>query len=311
MATMKAVRIHEFGGPQRLALDHVPIPTPAADEVLVKVHAVSVNPVDLKTRAGQFPPVKREQLPFTLGRDVSGVIERCGDAVRGWKPGDAVFAMLDQSRGGYAEYVALAAALCAPKPSTLDHVQAAAVPLAALTAWQGLFDHGKLGAGQSVLIHGGAGGVGHFAIQLAKSRGARVSTTVASRDMEFASDLDADVAVDYTTQRFEDNLTPVDLVLDLIGGETQQRSWKLIKKGGALISTIAQPKPELASEHKARGALFFVEPNADQLRSIGQLIDAEQVRVQVSARFPLAQVGEAHQHLERTHTQGKVVLIVA
>jgi NADPH:quinone reductase-like Zn-dependent oxidoreductase len=224
MTTMKAVRIHRFGGPEVLTLDDVPWPQPKDDEVLVRVHAASVNPVDYKIRAGSYS-VKEDQLPYTLGRDLSGTVELLGTRARTLKAGDPIFAFIGMDRGTYAEYVVVKAMEMAAKPDTLDHVQAAAVPLAGLTAWQGLFDHGHLQAGQRALIHGGAGGVGHLAVQFAKAKGAVVLTTASGSDLEFMRELGADEVIDYRAERFEDRVSDVDLVFDLVSGDTQDRSW--------------------------------------------------------------------------------------
>jgi NADPH:quinone reductase-like Zn-dependent oxidoreductase len=310
MANMTAVRIHEFGGPEVLKIESIPVPIPAYDEVLIEIHAASVNPVDYKTRAGHYPVIKREDLPITMGRDVSGTVTQCGKSVSNWQIGAAVHAQLDRDRGGYAQYVAVKAAQLAMKPNQLDHIQAAAVPLAALTAWQGLFDQGRLQAGESVLIHGAAGGVGHLAIQFAKVKGARVSTTVGAADMQFVSELGADEAIDYKSQRFEDKLQEVDLVYDLIGGETQDRSWRVLKRGGRLVSTIKPPPEDKARERGAQASIYMAQPNAAQLREVAELIDGGQVRVHVAAKFPLEQAAKAQEQVEKSHTQGKVVLVV-
>jgi NADPH:quinone reductase-like Zn-dependent oxidoreductase len=311
MANMKAARLHDFGGPEVLKLDDVPVPTLKDDEVLVKIHAASINPVDYKIRSGKFPMYKREQLPVTLGRDLSGVVERYGKSAPYFKPGDAVYALLDHEHGSYAEYVAIKGELCSPKPPNISHEEAAAIPLAALTAFQGLFEHGQLKAKQRVLIHGGAGGVGHFAIQLAVAKGARVCTTVGADDMEFVSELGADEALDHKADRFEDTIQEVDLVLDLIGGETQERSWKVLKRGGTMVSTLAQPSEERAREHDARVAVFMTQPNPAQLVEITRLVQTGELIPHIAAKFSLAQAAAAQQRVEREHTRGKVVLTVA
>ena len=308
MTTMKAVRIRSFGGPEVLELANIDKPEPQDDEVLIKVRAASVNPVDYKIRSGAYPVVKQDQLPRVLGRDVAGEIERCGRAVRNFKEGDTVYAMLDGGPGGYAEYVTVKADLVAPKPGQLDYRAAAAVPLAGLTAWQGLFDHGHLEAGQRVLIHGGAGGVGHLAVQFAKARGATVATTVASEDVEFVKHLGADQVIDYTRERFEDKVREVDLVLDLIAGETQERSWAVLKDGGAMISSLARPSEAKTREHHARAENFVAHPDRAELIEIGKLIDAGRVHPHVSAVFELKEAAEAQVQLEQHHAQGKVVL---
>jgi NADPH:quinone reductase-like Zn-dependent oxidoreductase len=311
MAKMKAVCIHSFGGPEVLKIESVEIPQPKDDEVLIRVHAASVNPVDYKIRSGTYPPVKRQQLPKVLGRDISGTIERCGRAVRDFNEGDAVYAMLDVGSGGYAEYVAIKADLCSPKPERLDYSQAAAIPLAGLTAWQGLFDEGNLHAGQRVLIHGGAGGVGHLAIQFAKARSAVVCTTVSSQDVDFARSLGADEIVDYKSERFEEKLHDVDLVFDLVAGDTQERSWAILKDGGTMISTLARPSEAKAREHHARATNYLAHPDAAELTEIGRLVDEGKVKPYVLATYTLDHAAEAQQRVEREHPQGKVVLEIS
>ena len=304
---MKAVRIHSFGGPDVLSVEDVPMPRHQDDEVLIQVHAASVNPVDYKIRQGGYPAVTQDKLPVTLGRDVSGIITGQGARASGFKVGDAVYAMLAQDQGGYAEYVLARPHELAPRPTRLDDVQAAAVPLAALTAWQGLFDHGGLREGQRVLIHGAAGGVGHFAVQFAKARGATVYATCGKDDLEFVRGLGADAVIDYKEERFEDRAREMDMVLDLVDGETQERSWAVLKPNGILVSSLKEPRQEPAR----RGLRYIAQPNGDQLREIGGLIDAGRVRVEVTAVLSLAQAAQAQQQLETGHPRGKVVLRVA
>jgi NADPH:quinone reductase-like Zn-dependent oxidoreductase len=311
MTTMLAVRIHEFGGPEVLRIETLDRPTPKDDEVLIKVRAASVNPVDYKTRSGGYPLVTKQQLPRVLGRDVAGVVMNVGRAVQGVRTGDAVYALLDRDNGGYAEYVAIKAELACPQPKTLQAVDAAAVPLAAMTAWQGLFDHGKLEPNQTVLIHGGAGGVGHFAIQLAKAKGARVITTAGANDLGFVQELGADQAIDYKAQHFEEQVRDVDVVYDLIGGETQKRSWAVLKRGGRLVSTLGKPPEQEATKHGVQGIGYMAETKPAELREITALIEAGKVRVIVQATYPLAEAAAAQQRVEKEHTRGKVVLTVA
>lgn len=308
MTTMKAVRISTFGGPEVLELVDIEKPEPGEEEVLIRVRAASVNPVDYKIRSGIYPVVKQDQLPKVLGRDVAGEIERCGQAVRNLEVGDTVYAMLDGGPGGYAEYVTVKADLVAPKPGQLDYRAAAAVPLVGLTAWQGLFDHGHLQAGQSVLIHGGGGGVGHLAVQFAKARGATVATTVAAEDMEFVKELGADQVIDYRRERFEEQVHDVDLVLDLVGGETQERSWAVLRDGGTMISSLARPSAEKARAHHVEAGIFIAQPDRDELIEIGRLIDEGRVHPHVAAVFQFKDVRDAQVQLEQGHTQGKVVL---
>jgi len=307
---MKAVTIHSFGGPEVLQLEELPVPEPAQGEVLVRVHAASVNPVDWKTREGKYPPVSAQRLPLVLGRDVAGHVERCGPGVRGFSAGEAVYAMLDREHGGYAEYVIVKADDLAAKPERLDFTGAAAVPLAAMTAWQGLFDHGQLVSGQHVLIHGGAGGVGHLAVQLAKARGAHVTTVVSAEDAEFARQLGADEIIDYKHERFEERVHDVDLVFDLIDGETQERSWQVLKRGGTLISTLRKPSEERARTLGARAANYQAQPNAAELDAISRLIDDNRLRPHIERVFPLEQAREAQQIQQNGHLRGKVVLEV-
>lgn len=311
MATMTAVLLESFGGTEALRVKQIDRPEPGDSEVLIKVHAASVNPVDYKIASGQYAAVKQDQLPMVLGRDISGTVVSCGRQVTGLQAGDEVFAMLDRAHGGFAEYVALSAELCAAKPAKLDHAAAAAVPLAGITAWQGLFDHGQLNSGQRVLIHGGPGGVGHFAIQFAKERGANVSTTGSAQDKDFLRLLGADQAVDYKSDRFEEVVHDVDLVLDLIAGDTQERSWAVLKDGGALISALAKPSEMLARERRARATSYMAQPNAAELGQIGQLIAAGKVKPYIEATFALDEAAKALQRLQHRHTQGKIVLEVS
>ena len=308
MESMKVVRIHDFGGTEVLREDDLPVPQPGNDELLVKVHAASVNPVDYKIRKGGY--AKPDQLPIAMGRDISGTVESRGGNVRDFDKGDAVYAMLGRDRGGYAQYVIVKPGEFAAKPSKLDHVRAAAVPLAALTAWQGIFDHGGLTAGHRVLIHGGAGGVGHMAVQFAKAKGTWVATTVSKSDLGFVHDLGADQAIDHRNEDFSEKLRDMDLVYDLIGGETQKKSVKVLKDGGTLITTVDLAEG-LGKEKHIRSAHYVAEPNAKQLADIARLIDEGKVRVVVDAVFLLADAARAQEMLEKEHIRGKVVLEVA
>jgi len=311
MVTNRAVLIHDFGGPDVLGFEEVPFPQPHGDEVVLKVLASSVNPVDYKIRSGQYGRASHEQLPIAIGRDVSGLVEVCGDNVNTLKKDDPLYAMLGRDRGGHAEYVIVKATERAAKPETLYHAHAAAVPLAGLTAWQGLFDHGGLRAGQRVLIHGGAGGVGHFAVQFAKAKGAIVSTTVSGADLDFARELGADLAIDYRNERFEDLVEDVDVVFDLVAGETQDRSWRVLKRGGIMVSTLTTPSEEKARVRGARGTRYMAVPNGAQLAEIGLLIDAGKVRPFVQDTYFLKDVAAAEEQLEKEHVRGKIVLRVA
>jgi NADPH:quinone reductase-like Zn-dependent oxidoreductase len=306
--TIREVRIHRFGGPEVLQVDHVEPSLPDASQVLLRVLAASINPVDFKIRSGQYPAVKEDRLPYTLGRDASGIIEKCGAQATQFKIGDAVFGMVGIGGGGYAEKVVLDQQALARKPAAVDHPHAAAIPLAGTTAWQGLFRHGQLKSGQSVLIHGGSGGVGHFAIQFAKAKGARVLTTVSTDHVEFARGLGADVVIDYKTQRFEDQARDLDMVFDLIDGETRERSWQLLKRGGVLVSTLTQPAQETASQHGVRALRYTVEASGSELAAIADLVVAGKVKPHVQKAFRLEQASQAMAAVERGGSLGKIVL---
>jgi NADPH:quinone reductase-like Zn-dependent oxidoreductase len=250
------------------------------------------------------------RVPVTLGRDVSGVVESVGRDVRGLKTGDEVYALLDQDHGGYAEYTVTNSDGVAPKPRSMDHIHAAAVPLAATTAWQGLFDHGHLNAGERVLIHGGAGGVGHFAVQFAKDRGAHVIVTARIEDGDLLRRLGADEIIDYQRERFEDCVHDIDLVFDLVGGETQRRSWKVLRHGGRMVSTLQPPSQEEAARHDAHAEAFMAKPDRGELSEIARMIDDGKVCVFIQHTLPLEEVRRAHDHLEHEHARGKVVLAI-
>jgi len=309
-AMMGAIRIREFGGPEVLHLENVVIPTPGKGELLVKVAAAGVNPVDYKIRNGKYPAVKQDKLPFVLGREIAGTVVECGPSPSLFANGDAVFAMPAMGRGGFAEYAVVKVTEAAPMPASLDVIQAGAVPLAALTAWQGLFKHGNLKAGQRVLIHGGSGGVGHFAIQFAKAKGAHVITTVSAPHMDFVRRLGADEIIDYKAQRFEDVIDEVDVVFDLVGGETQERSWQVLKTGGVLVSTLNEPSREKAAARGARGLRYTAAESGADLGAIGELIDAGKVKPVVTRTYPLKEAAAAERFLEHEHPAGKVVLSV-
>jgi NADPH:quinone reductase-like Zn-dependent oxidoreductase len=307
---MKAVVIHEFGSVDVLKIEERSIPEPAADEVLVKVGAASVNPIDYKIRSGKSPRVQSSQLPMVLGRDICGTVERCGTGVKQFRRGDVVYALLESGHGGYAEFALVKDSDLVAKPTQISATEGAALPLAAITAWQGLFDHGSLQSGQHVLIHGGAGGVGHLAIQCAKAQGARVSTTVKREDMEFVRELGADQVVD-SAEPFENILNEVDLVLDLIGGEVQERSWAVLNPGGTLVSTVSQPSVSQARAYLVRAAHYTAHPDGHELEEIGKLVDAGKVRAHIAAVFRLEDVALAQRQLETQHNRGKIVLHVS
>lgn len=306
--TMHAVRIHGFGGSDVLIYEQAPRPRPEAGEVLIKVHAAGVNPVDWKIRGGAFGA---GSFPMILGYDVSGTVEEVGEQASRFKIGDEVFAYLFlQKGGGYAQYVAVEESIVAAKPSSIDHIHAAGVPLAALTAWQALVDEGQLAEGQTVLIHAGAGGVGHFAVQIAKARGATVIATASPRNHEYLKSIGADTVIDYRAEKFEDVVRGVDLVLDPIGGDTQERSIGVVRKGGRLVSIVQPPDPSRLKAAGITGSAFLVRPDAGQLAQIARLIDAGSIKPHVSEVFPLKDAAKAHARSETGSTRGKIVLKV-
>jgi NADPH:quinone reductase-like Zn-dependent oxidoreductase len=309
---MKAIRIHGRGGPDRLVYEDVPVPHPGPAEVLVQVSATGVIAKELRwNETYETKDGSKRVLPIP-GRDLSGVVVELGPGVTTLSEGAEVYAMLGYGRdGAEADYTIALPGELSPKPRTLDHVQAAAVPLSALTAWQGLFEHGSLVAGQTVLIHGGAGGVGVFAVQLAHWAGSHVIATASARHREFLRALGVDEFIDYATTRFEDVVHDVDLVFDLVGGDTLQRSWQVIKPGGVLVSVVSPPPPaDVAKGREVRFAWFIVEPNREQLIQIGALIDAGKLRPIIDAVFPLPQARQAYEQAAKGHTRGKIVLRV-
>ena len=309
---MRAIRIHQYGGPEVLAQVEMQRPAPGANEVLIKVKAASVNPIDWKLRAGYMKDIFPLTFPATLGLDVSGTIEEVGLGAAGFKRGDEVYASLEmEAGGGYAEYVVAREAIVAEKPGTLNHVQAAAVPVAGLTAWQALFEVAQLRAGQKVLIHAAAGGVGNFAVQFAKAKGAYVIGTASSKNQAFLGELGVDKAVDYQRTRFEDVVHDADVVLDTVGGDTQERSFKALKKGGILVSIVQPPSQELAEKYGVRALFYGGHPSSSNLAEIARLIDSGMVKTVVDTVLPLAEARRAQELSQSGHARGKIVLKAA
>jgi len=331
---MKAIRLHEFGGPEVLRYDEVPLPEPKPGEVLVRVHAVGVNPPDWYVREGMpnVPPEMRPPLglPAIPGTDVSGVVAAVTPDVDGLSVGDDVFGLLrfpSLEGSAYAEYVAAPASDLARKPANIDYVHAAGVPMAGLTAWQFLIELGHdhpspfqaaqhrpvaLDAGTTVLINGAAGGVGHFALQLAKWKGARVIAVASGRHESFLRELGAAEFIDYTKSRPEDVAHDVDLVLDTVGGPDSSRLLRTLKRGGALFPVfVAEYDPEEVARLGVMTSGTQVRSNGPQLAELGRMLDADALRVAIDSTFPLAEVREAHEHAARGHLQGKIVLTVA
>jgi len=309
---MKAIRFHAHGGPEVLMYEDVPTPEPAAGEVLVKVHATSVNPIDWKVRAGHMKGFRDYPLPFILGWDVSGVVESCGSDVTQWKPGDEVYGRPDGARNGaYAEYIVVREGELARKPGKLDYIHSAAIPLAGLTAWQALFDTAELQAGQKVLIQAAAGGVGHFAVQFAKLKGLYVAGTASGRNQDFLKQLGCDLPINYETNPFEDVVHDFDAVIESMGGEVRKRSWKVLKRGGMMVCLIGPPpSAEDAKAHGVRAAIIWGQMKADQLTEIANLADSGRVHSEIAAVFPLREAAQAHKMSETEHVRGKIVLQV-
>jgi NADPH:quinone reductase-like Zn-dependent oxidoreductase len=317
--TMRAITQDSLGGPEVLKLSEVARPEPLPTEVLVKVHAAGINPVDWKTREGNGMAGVLGDPPFVLGWDVSGVVAEVGFGVHTLKVGDEVYGMpwFPRQAGAYAEYVTAPSRQFALKPATIDHDHAAAVPLAALTAWQSLVDAAHVEAGQRVLIHAAGGGVGHFAVQIAKHLGAHVIGTAGAAKHDWLRSLGADELVDYTKVRFEDVVSDVDVVIDLVGDghdSTSTRSLKTLRPGGIIVPVPSGGSPELldtARDQGLRATAFLVEPDGTALARIADLIDAGAVRVEVEEVLPLEKAAEAHRRGEQGRTRGKLVLHVA
>ena len=309
---MKAIRIHSRAGPEALVYEDAPVPKIAKGEALIKVHATAITPTEFTWNSTFTTSDGKDRLPVVPGFEVSGTVEEVAPDVSDLSAGDAVHGLLNFWRdGAAAEYVTARAADLAPKPTSLDHVHAAAVPLSGLTAWQALFDHANLSAGDRVLIHGAAGGVGTWAVQFAHSRRAHVIGTASPTKHAFLRELGADEVLDYTAGRFEDKVRDVDVVLDTVGGETLDRSWGILRKGGALVTIVGDAPEEKATKYGVRAVSFLVQPNRTQLNQIAQLIDGGTVRPIVEAVYPLPRAREAYERGLLGHNRGKLVLQVS
>jgi NADPH:quinone reductase-like Zn-dependent oxidoreductase len=308
---MKAVRIHTYGNADLLCYEDAPMPSIEPHDVLIRVVATSVNPVDWKIREGHLEDMLSYSFPLTLGWDVSGVVEAVGDEVTNFKIGDAVFSRPDIKRNGtYAEYVAVRENEIAHKPKTISHCAAASLPLVGITAWEALFSTAKLSVNQRVLIHAGAGGVGSLGIQLAKTRGAYVIATTSEKNRALVKSLGADEVIDYQKKSFEQVVKNVDVVFDTIGGKVQESSWSVLKPGGILVSITSPPSDELAKSLGVRGAFVFIEPNASILEQLAKLVDTGSLRPIVGAEFALKDIVKAHAFSQTGHAVGKIVVYV-
>ncbi|MCK4846502.1 MAG: NADP-dependent oxidoreductase [Deltaproteobacteria bacterium] len=314
---MKVIRIHRYGSLDVMKYEEVLVSKPGKGEVLLRVHAAGVNPADAKIREGEafasLYPFYKDPFPFILGWDVSGVVSQIGAGVTGFNIGDEVYGMVNfpYEGGAYAEYVTAPATHLAIKPVSLSHIEAAALPLAALTAWQALFGAAGLSGGESVLIHAAAGGVGHLAVQLAKWKGAsRIIGTAASNDTAYLQTIGVDEVIDYMTANFEDTVKDVDIVMDCVGGEVQENSWQVLKKGGFLVTIMEPPPKEKAEAFGVRAERIFVKADAGDLKEIAQVVDAGKLVPYIYRVFPLREAREAHELLEKGQTRGKIVLSI-
>ncbi len=307
--TMKAARVHDFGGPEVIQVERIPVPEPQAHQILIHVRAAGVNPVDWKIREGQLGKIP---LPSVLGSDFSGVVEAIGPKVEEFRVGEAVFGSVADESGSYAEFALAPTSQVGEKPTDLEHETAASIPIAGLTAWQALFDKAELQPGQRVLVHAAAGGVGSLAVQFARWKGAYVIGTASAQHIEFVKQIGAQEVIDYRRQRFEEQLRDVDVVLDTIGGETQERSWRVLRPGGIIVSILQPPSKEAAAAHRSRGVLFRCDhARSDELAQIGELVAKGDIKVHIQTVLPLGEARKAQELSQEGHTQGKIVLKVS
>jgi NADPH:quinone reductase-like Zn-dependent oxidoreductase len=305
---MKAIRIHEFGKSDVLKYEDVPEPQPGQEEVRIRIIAAGVNPMDWKIRSGYIAGLP---LPTTLGLDVSGIVDEIGQGEVPFQPGEEVFAKVSIGQGGYAEFTAVNFTQVARKPKSIGFIEAAAIPTAGLAAWQALFDIAGLEKGQSVLIHGAAGGVGTFAVQFAKWKGAHVIGTASAENAQFLRDMGANEVIDYKNQRFEDVVSNVDVVLDTVGGDTLERSWKVLKPEGFLVTTIGSIPEGTPEKYGVRAKTLMTTSDGKELAQIAAIIDEKQIKPIVTTVLPLAEARKAHEMSESRHARGKIVLRVA
>jgi alcohol dehydrogenase len=313
---MKSAQINEYGGSEVIKINQsTSEPTVSSGKVLVTVKAAGVNPADWKIREGGLQQLVSLQFPSTLGMDFSGVIKQVGEGVSpsDFKQGDEVYGQAGVVNGGSGAFAEMALAdreSIAHKPKKLSYPESAALPLVGVSAWWALVDEIGLSKGQKILIHGGAGGIGSVAIQLAKNLGAYVATTVSTNDKQFVQELGADIVIDYKTQTFEDLLHDYDAVFDTVGGETYRRSFKVVKKGGIIVSMLEQPNSELMNQYSAK-AILAHSPNArERLTKLAQWVDENNIRINIEKKFSLDEAGDALDYQKDVHPRGKVVLTV-
>ena len=308
---MKSVYIESYGGREQLKYGELPKPTIKSTDVLIRVHAAGVNPVDWKVREGYLQSFLPYEMPLILGWDVAGVIVEVGSEVTRFHTGDEVFARPATERNGsYAEYIAVDESLLAAKPKNISFAEAASIPLAGLTAWEALHEIAQVSAGQKVLIHGGSGGVGIYAIQLAKVFGAHVATTASATNHELVMQHGADEVIDYTKESFVKRISNYDVVFDTIGGDVLAQSFQVLAKGGILVSIVSQPDEATAKQYGVRTGYFFLNPDGEKLARLGELVVEGELRAVVGAKFSLADAAKAHELSETHHAKGKIVLTV-
>ncbi|UOR12085.1 NADP-dependent oxidoreductase [Halobacillus amylolyticus] len=308
---MKAVIIDDYGSAEQLKYTEVDQPELKDNDVLIEVVATSVNPVDWKIREGYLKEMIPYNFPVILGLDAAGIVKEVGQNVTAFKVGDKVFSRPDITRNGtYAEYVAVDESLVAKKPVHLSFEEAASIPLVGLTSWQCLVDFANIKEGDRVLIHAGAGGVGSFAIQLAKAFGAWVATTCSTKNVDFVKSLGADKVIDYESEDFTQVLQDIDIVFDTLAGDIQTQSYDVLKEEGILVSIAGQPDQELAKAKKVKAGYVFLEPDGEQLAKIGELIEQGKIRANVGTVMKLEEIQEAHRLSETHHAKGKIVLRV-
>jgi len=309
---MKAAQINKYGGSEVVEINkNAPEPALSRGHLLVEVHAAGVNPVDWKTREGYMKQMVPLQFPATLGGDFSGVVEEVGEGAPGFKKGDEVYGHASISRGGsgsFAEFTSADAKATAHKPKSISHVEAAALPLTGVSAWQALVEHIGLSRGKKILIHGGAGGIGSTAIQMARYLGAYVATTVSARDIPYVKELGADEAIDYKNQSFDEMLNDYDAAYDTVGGETYVRSFRVLKGGGIIVSMLEQPRSDLMERYGVNAIGQLTQVTSERLSKLAELVDKRVIKVYVDRTFPLEQAGEALEYQQKGHPRGKVVL---
>lgn len=308
---MKAAQIKNYGGSEVVKINNAPKPSVSRGRLLIEVHASGVNPVDWKIREGYMKQMAPLQFPATLGGDFSGIVAELGEDVSGFEKGDEIYGQASITRGGsgsFAEFATADVNTAAHKPKNLSHVEAAALPLTGVSAWQALVDHIGLPRGKKILIHGGAGGIGTIAIQLARHLGAYVAATAGAKDLQYVKELGADEAIDYKNQSFENMLHNYDAVYDTVGGETYVKSFRVLKKGGIIVSMLEQPRSELMEQYGVNAIGQFTQINSERLSKVAELADKRVIKVHVDKTFPLEQAGEALEYLQSGHPRGKVVL---